>query len=264
MAQQAERSVEGVGLHVRRAAGDGGGLPVVVVHGGMDRASSFGRVARHLSDLPLVSYDRRGYGASIEAGVTDLDGHVADLLDVIGEEPVVLFGHSMGGVVSLVAAARRPDLVRSVLAFEAPTPWAPWWPARSSDPAADRDPAEEAERFMRRMVGDSIWERLPARTRQARRAEGPALLADLDSLLLDAPPFDAGAIVAPCLSAAGGETTWWHRRAAEELADQLPVGELAVVDGATHGAHLSHPGAVAALVRRARDRAPADPDADGG
>lgn len=268
VSQQSERSVEGVGLHVRRTAGEapdrpeGSALPVVIVHGGMDRASSFGRVARQLADLPLVTYDRRGYGRSIEAGTTDLDGHVDDLLGLLGEEPAVLFGHSMGGVVALVAAARRPDLVRSVLAFEAPTPWAPWWPAPRRDRTAVRDPAEEAERFMRRMVGDAIWERLPSRTRQDRRSEGPALLADLDSLDRDDAPFDAAVLGCPVLSAAGGDTSWWHRRAAEELAATIPLGELAVVDGATHGAHLSHPTAVAELVRRTRRAAGGGPPAD--
>ena len=103
-----------------------GAARVVVVHGAMDRSTSFGRVARHLDDLEVVRYDRRGYGRSIEVGPGDLDDDVADLLTVLDGRPSVVFGHSIGGVVAVVAAARRPDLVRSVLAYEAPAPWAPW------------------------------------------------------------------------------------------------------------------------------------------
>lgn len=255
MIERPQRSVEGVGLHVLRASGDASWPRVVVVHGGMDRASSFGRVARQLADVPLVTYDRRGYGRSIDAGVTAIGGHVDDLLGVVGEEAVVLFGHSMGGVIALLAAERRPDLVRAVLAVEAPTPWADWWPrpTRSGDAL---DPADGAERFMRRMVGDAIWDRLPPGTRSDRRAEGAALRADLDSLDVDQPLFDPARIQAPVLSAAGSETTWWHRRAAEELAAAVPAGELVIVDGAAHGVHLSHPAATAALVRRARAVSP--------
>jgi pimeloyl-ACP methyl ester carboxylesterase len=241
--------------------GDGGGPTVVVVHGGMDRASSFGRVARHLRDLPMVRYDRRGYGRSIGLGTTDLAGHVDDLHAVIGGRDVVCFGHSVGGVIALGAAQAAPGQVRAVLAFEAPMPWAPWWPRPRQDRAEGHgdgagpdhpDPADEAERFMRRMVGDRIWERLPARTRADRRAEGPALAADLAAVDLDAPPVDLAALVVPVLAAAGSATNWWHRRAAEELATGARAGELVIVDGATHGAHLTHPGAVAGLVRRAR------------
>jgi pimeloyl-ACP methyl ester carboxylesterase len=233
----------------------------------MDRASSFGRVARHLRDLPMVRYDRRGYGRSIGLGTTDLAGHVDDLHAVIGGRDVVCFGHSVGGVIALGAAQAAPGQVRAVLAFEAPMPWAPWWPRPQQDRAdgdgsdgpdgdVDRsghpDPADEAERFMRRMVGDRVWGRLPARTRADRRAEGPALAADLAAVDLAGPPVDLAALAVPVLAAAGSATTWWHRRAAEELATGARAGELAIVDGATHGAHLTHPGAVANLVRRAR------------
>lgn len=258
MTERPARSVEGVGLHVLRFGSRGGdGMKVVVVHGGMDRASSFGRVARRLPDVALVTYDRRGYGRSVDAGTTTLDGHLADLLDVVGTDQVVVFGHSLGGVIALLAAQHRPDLVRGVLAFEAPTPWASWWPRPET--RSSLEPGDEAERFMRRMVGDDLWQRLPPQTRADRRAEGAALVADLDSLDLDLAPFDTTRIHQPVTSAAGTDTTWWHRRAADELAAALPQGEPASVVGATHGAHLTHPGDVADLVQRTCDRALGEP-----
>ena len=229
---------------------------VVIVHGAMDRSSSFGRVARQLRDLHVVRYDRRGYGRSAACPVGSLDDHVDDLLAVVGERPVTAFGHSIGGVIALVAAERRPDLIRSVLAYEPPAPWADWWPqARTPVPA---DPADEAEAFMRRAIGDRFWTRLPARTRADRRAEGPALRADIASLRARA-PYDAASLAIPVLAAAGSETSWWHQRAVRELADAAPLGEHAVVTGAEHGAHLSHPTATAHLVRRAVERAQTDP-----
>ncbi|CAN5676188.1 hypothetical protein BH10ACT1_BH10ACT1_14240 [soil metagenome] len=225
----------------------------MVVHGGMDRASSFGRVARQLPDVGLVRYDRRGYGRSIGAGTTTLDGHVEDLLAVIGGERVVVFGHSVGGVIALVAASRRPDLIRSVLAYEAPTPWAGWWPSRHRDPDGSLDdPADEAERFMRRIVGDRVWERLPARTRAERRAEGGALRADLASLDLEQAPVDLAAFPVPLLSAAGSASTWWHLRGSEELAAAVPDGTFVAVPEGDHGIHLSQPVRAADLVLRAR------------
>ncbi len=107
---------------------------------------------------------------------------------------------------------------------------------------------------MRRAIGDHFWSRLPARTRADRRAEGGALRADIASLQ-GAAPYDAAALRVPVLAAAGSETTWWHQRATRELARAAPLGEHAVVTGAEHGAHLTHPTATAHLVRRALERA---------
>jgi pimeloyl-ACP methyl ester carboxylesterase len=250
-------------LHVAAttAEADGPAPLVVVVHGAMDRSSSFGRVLRSLRDLDVVRYDRRGYGRSVGLGPSPFEAHVADLLSVIDGRPCTVFGHSIGGVIGLAAAARRPDLVRSLLVYESPMPWADWWPGRAvpvadADPevhaAAHRevDPAAEAEAFMLRAVGERIWNRLPERTRAERRAEGGALLADMASVSGDA-PIDPAAVEVPVLVGCGAESSWWHRRAADELVAALPDAELAVVGGARHGVHLSHPSAVAALVHDA-------------
>jgi pimeloyl-ACP methyl ester carboxylesterase len=244
-------------LHVAETAVTDPSAPtVVIVHGAMDRSASFGRVARHLDGLHVVRYDRRGYGRSAAAPLGTLDDHVDDLLAVVGDRTVTVFGHSIGGVIALVAAERAPDRVVSVLAFEAPAPWADWWPQPRSAPPEDA--GDEAEAFMRRAIGEHFWRRLPARTRADRRAEGGALRADIASLQGPA-PYDAPGLRVPVLSAAGSDTTWWHQRATRELAEAAPLGEHAVVAGAEHGAHLTHPTALAHLVRRAADRAPASP-----
>lgn len=239
------------GLHVLDPVPDAPEV-VVLVHGAMDRSASFGRMARHLDGVPLVRYDRRGYGRSLAVGPGGLDEHVGDLLAVVGERRAVAFGHSIGGVVALTAAERRPDLVTAVVAYEAPAPWRSWWPAGPTDAAAG-DPAEEAEAFMRRAIGDRFWARLPERTRADRRAEGGALLADIASLHHGA-PYAVERLPVPVVAASGSETTWWHRRATAELAAEAPQGEEVVVAGAQHGVHLSHPTAAASLVRRGIER----------
>jgi pimeloyl-ACP methyl ester carboxylesterase len=247
------------GLHVAAqpataGADEGGPAPrLVIVHGAMDRATSFAKLARRLPDLDVVRYDRRGYAGSLELGPAPLAVHVADLLAILGGTPSIVLGHSLGGVIALAAAEQHPDLVRSLCVYEAPTPWVPWWPKRSAGGiavAAAADPADAAERFMRRMVGDRLWERLPPSTREARRREGPALLEDLRSTRSGV-PLDLTRVTVPVVVAHGSESDERHRRSAEELAAELPHAEQAVVEGAQHGAHLTHPGACADLVRRA-------------
>jgi pimeloyl-ACP methyl ester carboxylesterase len=244
-----------------RAEHDPGGAvaTVVLVHGSLDRSSAFVRVQRQLDDLRVLRYDRRGYGRSLGAGpATSFAQQVDDLAAVIGDRPAVVVGHSLGGVIGLALAQRRPDLVAAVVAYESPMAWAPWWPtatagAIASDPAVD--PADAAERFMRRMVGDERWERLPGRTRQQRRAEGPALVAELRSIR-DAgrPPYVADEVHVPVVAAHGTGSADHHRRTAIELARAVPAAELVVVPRAGHGVHLTHPGELARLARRALAR----------
>ena len=180
---------------------------------------------------------------------------------MIGERPAVVVGHSLGGVVALAAASRRPDLVPSVAAFEAPMAWSSWWPSTSSGGSAiaagRAGGAEEvAERFLRHLVGDERWERLPERTRAARRAEGPALLAELEAIRGTA-PYEPEQLDVPVLAGYGTRSRPYHQEAARRLAALAPQGELVVVDGAGHDVQASHPAEFEAFVRRAVDRLPA-------
>ncbi len=187
----------------------GEGPRVVLVHGAMDRAGGMLRVRRELlDDHCVVRYDRRGYGRSLALGpATSFDQQVDDLAAVVAGRPSVLVGHSYGGVVCLALAERRPELARAVLAYEAPRMWEPSWPGMGAEvvtrrPALgggeDIDPGDAAESMLRRLIGDEMWERMPASMREERRAEGPALLADLRSLRPPAPPpYTAAALRCP-------------------------------------------------------------------
>jgi pimeloyl-ACP methyl ester carboxylesterase len=242
------------------APGSGDVHPVVLVHGSMDRAASFLKAVRRMPDLELVRYDRRGYGRSVGAGTAaGIDEQVDDLLAVMGGRPAVVVGHSLGGVIALAAAERHPQLVPSVGAFEAPMPWTDWWPGVSAGGAAVAaartvGPEDAAEQFMRRMIGDERWERLPSRTRAERRSEGPALLAELGAIR-GAPPYDPRRVTVPVVSGYGTESKPYHQQAAQALADLAPRGELVVIEGAGHAAQSSHPEAFAGFVRRVLARA---------
>jgi pimeloyl-ACP methyl ester carboxylesterase len=247
-----------VELHaVERGAGAPGPL-VVLVHGSLDRGAAFARVvaAEALAGLHTIRYDRRGYGRSIDVGPpAGLGEHVDDLLAVVGGRPAVVVGHSFGGLVGLVAAVRAPEAVQAVAAFEPPQPWLPWWPGTSAGGAAmEVAPADAAEAFLRRMVGDARWEALPERTRAIRRREGTALAAELASVRsAPVPPLDPSGLTVPLLVGRGTRSSDHLRRSAEELARAVPGAELTELEGADHGAHLTHPAEVAGWARRAVD-----------
>jgi pimeloyl-ACP methyl ester carboxylesterase len=231
----------------------------LLVHGGMDRGRGFARTARHLEGLDVSTYDRRGYERSsgLETSA-DLDVQVDDLLAVIGQCAAVVVGHSFGGLVALVAAQRHPELVAAVGAFEAPRPWraggdghALSTPGDLAVEVARRDGTRAAgEAFMRAVIGDSMWERLPEPVQQKRRSEGAALVADVDAAHGAGVAYRDDAFVVPVVVGRGTRSSPALAAAADDLAASVPGAELVVVDGADHGAHLSRPRGFADFVRR--------------
>lgn len=240
---------------------------VVFVHGGLDRGASFARTALRLPELALVIYDRRGYRSSRRAGAAPLPAHVEDLVRIAEvyarpapgatrrtPHPVVAVGHSVGATLALWAGVAAPGRFSAIGAYEPSMPWLGFHrPAsgRAGGPPLDADPAREAERFFRRMVGDGAWERLGEHERAARQADGPALLEDLRGIRLPT-PFDVTALTVPTVAAAGGPSSLpHHRQTVAWLAEHVAAVQTVEVSEAGHGAHLSHPDAFAALVRRA-------------
>jgi pimeloyl-ACP methyl ester carboxylesterase len=236
-----------------------GAATVIFVHGSLDRGESFRRVMRRLPELGAVFYDRRGYQGSRAGGVVDLGGHVDDLLAVAaearatGEGPVVAVGHSLGGDVVLGAALADPRAFGAVAAYEPPMPWLGFrrerGPGNGWRPVAD-DPGEEAERFFCRMVSPESWARLTDAGRAERRADGPALVADLWGIRGEGPPFVVEQLSVPSVFGMGGAgTAPHHRRNVQWLGAHVPGAIVFEIEGAHHGAHLSHPDHFAAMTR---------------
>jgi pimeloyl-ACP methyl ester carboxylesterase len=102
--------------------GDGGGrAPVLLLHGGGQTRHSWKRTAQRLADggRPVVALDARGHGDSDWHPEHDyaLDGFVDDLIRVVEtlDQPPVLVGASLGGMTSLAAVGRQPDLARGLV-----------------------------------------------------------------------------------------------------------------------------------------------------
>jgi len=221
-------------------SGTPGAVRVVLVHGSMDRAAGMARLARALGErADLIGYDRRGYGRSRpHRGPFDVEGNVNDLLALLHEQPAVIVGHSFGGNLALAAAQRRPDLVRGVAVYEAPLSWLPGWPGPSSR-IEQGDPADMAEGFMRRMIGDRAWELLPETTRSARRSEGVVLVGELSDLRRR-PPWSPEALQVPVVVGFGERGLPHHREGCAWIAEAIAGARLVMLTGADHGAHRSH------------------------
>jgi len=270
------------GLEVTEQPPTGGwghGRPLaLLVHGSLDRGRSFGRVARRLGAIGVVTYDRRGYQGSRGAGVSDdLAVHVQDLLGVatayaehrVKGSVVVAVGHSVGATIVLSAAISAPTRFAAIGAYEPSMPWLGFYRRGThASPVGQEaaDPGGEAERFFRRMVSDAAWERLGEEQREGRRADGPALLADLRAIRAGV-PFDVTGLSVPTIVCSGGPASFAHHRdTADWLAAHGASVRRSTIDDAGHGAHLSHPDAFASLVLEvvALASSATDGDGDGG
>jgi pimeloyl-ACP methyl ester carboxylesterase len=266
-------------LHVLTRPAAPGAPRVIFVHGSLDRGESFRRAMRRLPEYSTLAYDRRGYQASRAGGVVGLGGHIEDVLSIAevarteGGGPVVAVGHSLGGDVVVGAALAEPQAFGAIGAYEPPMPWLGF---RRTRPGAgggggaggqgwepmSEDPGEEAERFFSRMVSPGAWARLTDEGRAARRADGPALVADLRSFRTEGPPFDVTALGVPSVFGRGGAgSAEHHRRSVEWIGAHVPGATVFEIEAAQHGAHLSHPDHFAALTRLVVDKAG---DASGG
>jgi pimeloyl-ACP methyl ester carboxylesterase len=244
----AETPVPGLAVAERRV--DHPEATIICIHGGLDRGGSFARLARRTDRFDLVTYDRRGYQGSRNLGPLGFENHVSDLIALARHEPagrpIILFGHSYGGVVALGAAIADDTLARLVITYEAPMPWILLRDG-TGQPVSD-DPQLEAERFFRRIVSDSAWNRLSELERDSRRKDGPALVVDLASLRAMVPLFDVASLKVPAFYVYGDVVNpAFYRSLSAELARRNPLIRSRAVTNAAHGAHLSIPDQLAAL-----------------
>ncbi|MBC7281068.1 alpha/beta hydrolase [Hoeflea sp.] len=109
-----------ISLNVRQA---GAGPLMLFFHGITANSAVFAPLMARLSDrFTTVAVDQRGHGLSDkpESGyeAADFADDIAALIRALDRGPAILVGHSLGSRNSVTAAAKYPDLVRSVVAMD--------------------------------------------------------------------------------------------------------------------------------------------------
>jgi pimeloyl-ACP methyl ester carboxylesterase len=100
----------------------GDGADVLLIHGWASSGRMWDRLVNALRHrVRFWNVDLPGFGASRlspDALGLDINEHAAALIDFCDQQnirPQVVMGHSMGGMIALKMALRRPDLMRSLV-----------------------------------------------------------------------------------------------------------------------------------------------------
>jgi pimeloyl-ACP methyl ester carboxylesterase len=232
------------------------------VHGFSGAALDFALVVDDLAvERRVVTLDQRGHGRSTKTGRVEgytMDQLVADLavvLETVGDGPVDLLGHSMGGQVVMGLVLSRPDLVSSIVLMDTS--------ARSFTPTDEDlaavvhawieafDPAQGMPESM--SMGGPEEALIEAATPTEWQEEKAALFAGND-------PYAIKALGTALLDVAEGEAAFGSRLPmiscpttviagqhdhplvdqAPELAAAVADGRLTVIEGAYHSPQLTH------------------------
>lgn len=181
----------------------GSGEPILFVHGSLGDYRSWGPQLEWFSQhYRAVSYSRRYHypnlwkddGSRYSAGLHG--GDLIGFIEALGLAPVSVVGASFGGYTTLLAALRRPDLMKKLVICEPPIfPWlkeipgggaywesfmgGAWIPARQ---AFAREDMEQGVRlFLDGVLGAGSYARLPEAFRNRALDNARELMAETNS-----------------------------------------------------------------------------------
>jgi pimeloyl-ACP methyl ester carboxylesterase len=267
--ESTERSVDRAGGRISyRRTGDG--PPLLLFHATLSSSRQLRTLASRLGTrFTVISVDRRGSGKSTAAAPDptapiDVSEHIEDLAAIAaseGLEPATVVGHSYGGCIAVELAARRPELVARLFAFEPPYgPLAP--PAAQAHMARvarqtleasdDGDLADAALVFMAGVSGTSAVAALSpaARARVGRAGTG----AIADATLLGMDPAGLASIGCPTMVATGALSAPLYADIASALSERIEGAQHRAIPDADHMAPIIRPELVAAAVEDFSDR----------
>ena len=118
-------------ISINYAEGPASGHPLVFLHGGSARWQSFNSIIPDFTARwHLFALDLRGHGKSSRApGRYRLQDHANDVITFLHhrlDEPAVIVGHSLGGMIALLVAAQSPVSVRAVVVGDSPLSFETW------------------------------------------------------------------------------------------------------------------------------------------
>ena len=232
--------------------GNAGGPPVVLIHGGLVHSVTWQeQVAALAPTYRVLTYDVRGYGRSeappgadaysMERSAAD----VAELLAQLGLGSAHVLGFSQGGMIGLTLAARRPELLRSLVLVSTTARVTPEQAGGYTARAARLEaagPGEEANVYLSRAFSPGFVESHPQFIAEyagiVRRNRAHALAATFRTLANFDVHDQLGQVRCPALILSGAlDVAFPPDPHAVGLHRLLPRAEVVVLPGVGHTIH---------------------------
>jgi len=213
------------------------GEAVVLLHGGLSQTAHWAStIVPALEDYHVFAYDRSSHGftsykdesLNFEYQVREA---IAYLEDVV-KEPAHLIGWSDGGIIGLMIAISRPELVKSLVAIGANYHYSGTLSSFEVGPISDEDRAEFA---IYSSDSPEVLDLIHERMAHVWKTEPDISIEDLKK------------IECPVLVLVGDDDVIAHSHSVE-LYEALPLGQLAIVPGTSHILPKEKPGLVNALI----------------
>jgi len=214
------------------------GEAVVLLHGGLSKTSSWDylMVPPLEDEFHVFAYDRTGHGfTGDQPGSLHFEFQcqeaIAYLEDVV-KEPAHLIGYSDGGIIALMVAINRPELVKSIVAIGAnyhySAPLKDFLEARVSE-------EDQAEYNLISPDAPHTLLEKTIRMNEIWKTEPDISLSQIAS------------IQCPVLVMAGDDDVIAHDHTIS-LYEALPLGQLAIIPGTSHGLVKEKPALLIAVI----------------
>lgn len=229
--------------------------PLLFLHGVGGGHHAWERQLPYFGKLgyPSHAWDQPGYGGSPIVDPYDLEQVSAALVRLVaalGNEPVVLVGHSMGGLVAQEVHARHPEVVKAlVLSFTSPA-----FAGGDSEFTKQFIAARIAPLEQGQSMADIAARLMP--TMRGSRSD-PSGLALAEKIMSGVPPdtyrkavhflttFDRRRELAdirvPTLLIAGSDDRTTPPKVMEKMAQKIPGSEFVLLDGCGHLGPMDQP-----------------------
>lgn len=224
----------------------------LIAHGLFGSARNWNAIAQRLSRTrPVVTVDMRNHGKSFWAGshsYPDMAGDLAGVIDHLGQGPIDVIGHSMGGKAAMTLALTAPDRVARLLVADiAPVAYEHSQiqfinAMRSVDLAAIERRADAAAA----LGAQGIAPELQSFFTQSLDAAGKAWRFNLDALERDMPkilgfPEIDGRYDRPTLFLSGGASDYVSSKDRPLIKSLFPSARFAKLPNTGHWLHAEKP-----------------------
>jgi pimeloyl-ACP methyl ester carboxylesterase len=240
--------VNGLEMYYELHGAPGEDPPLVLLHGGLLTIdTTFGPIIQALAEpRQVIAIELQGHGHTPdidrEISLDYLAGDVAALLGQLGVDKADFFGFSLGGLVNLTLAIRRPEVVNKLVVAS----------AGYRQDGYHEDVRSPGRPESHRMPTQSDFEAMvDAYTRVAPDpAHFPEILAKTAAAVAAFAgwsPGDLRAISAPIMILVG-DTDFIRLEHAIEMFELIPNAQLAVLPGTTHMQVMSNADRLLSLI----------------